>query len=105
DVIIVFSGKNTGQSVSQEGSSWFVIAGERVILNCTFQASVLSYLYWYIQYPNKPPQLLISDLSNQGTRGFFTKKDSDNMFYYLIKEKIEIEDSAVYHCALRDTMF
>ena len=77
-------------------------------LNCTYQTTDLApYLFWYIQHLNKAPQLLLKgSMSDQNpkSKGFqatLVKRDSS---FHLQKRAVQASDSAVYHCALRDTV-
>ena len=77
-------------------------------LNCTYQTADFDpYLFWYIQHLNKAPQLLlkgsISD-QNPKSKGFqatLVKRDSS---FHLQKQAVQASDSAVYYCALSDTV-
>ena len=85
-----------------------VSEGALLTLNCTYQTADFDpYLFWYIQHLNKAPQLLLKgSMSEQNpkTKGFeatLVKRDSS---FHLQKQAVQASDSAVYHCALRDTV-
>ncbi|XP_008562613.1 PREDICTED: uncharacterized protein LOC103582933 [Galeopterus variegatus] len=105
-VILIFSRSN-GDSVTQTGPVT-VSEGAPVILNCTYQTTYsISVLLWYVQYLNKAPQLLLkSSTENQRTegQGFQANHVKSDSFFYLKKPSAQMSDSAVYYCALIDTM-
>ena len=77
-------------------------------LNCTYQTKYSdSYLFWYIQRLNTAPQLLLKgSMTNQrpeheGFEATLVKRDSS---FHLQKQAVQASDSAVYYCALRDTL-
>uniref|UniRef100_A0A3Q1MTG0 Ig-like domain-containing protein n=1 Tax=Bos taurus TaxID=9913 RepID=A0A3Q1MTG0_BOVIN len=97
-----------GDSVNQTEGPVTVSEGALLTLNCTYQtASSAPYLFWYIQHLNKAPQLLLKgSMSEQNpkSKGFeatLVKRDSS---FHLQKQAVQASDSAVYHCALRDTV-
>ena len=85
-----------------------VSEGDLMTLNCTYQATYSdSYLFWYVRRLNKAPQLLLkgsmSD-KNPKSKGFqatLVKRDSS---FHLQKRAVQASDSAVYYCALSDTV-
>ncbi|XP_062946165.1 uncharacterized protein LOC134372696 [Cynocephalus volans] len=105
-VILIFSRSN-GDSVTQTGPVT-VSEGAPVILNCTYQTTYsISVLLWYVQYLNKAPQLLLkSSTENQRTegQGFQANHVKSDSFFYLKKPSAQMSDSAVYYCALIDTV-
>ena len=85
-----------------------VSEGALLTLNCTYQTTDLApYLFWYIQHFNKAPQLLLKgSMSDQNpkSKGFqatLVKRDSS---FHLQKPAVQASDSAVYYCALCDTV-
>ena len=77
-------------------------------LNCTYQtADFAAYLFWYIQHLNKAPQLLLKGLTadkkveHEGFQATLVKRDSS---FHLQKRSVQASDSAVYYCALSDTV-
>ena len=77
-------------------------------LNCTYQATyTTSYLFWYVQHLNKAPQLLLKGLTadkkveHEGFEATLVKRDSS---FHLQKQAVQASDSAVYYCALSDTV-
>ena len=82
--------------------------GALMTLNCTYQTTDLApYLFWYIQHLKKAPQLLLKgSMSDQNpkSKGFQATLDRSDSSFHLQKRAVQASDSAVYHCALRDTV-
>ena len=85
-----------------------VSEGALLTLNCTYQTTYSgSYHFWYVQHFNKAPQLLLKgSMSDQNpkSKGFqatLVKRDSS---FHLQKRAVQASDSAVYYCALSDTV-
>ena len=85
-----------------------VSEGALMTLNCTYQTTYSDpYLFWYIQHLNKAPQLLLKgSMTNQrseheGFQATFVKRDSS---FHLQKQAVQASVSAVYYCALSDTV-
>ena len=85
-----------------------VSEGALLTLNCTYQtASWAPYLFWYIQHLNKAPQLLLKGLTadqkveHESFQATLVKRDSS---FHLQKRAVQASDSAVYYCALSDTV-
>ena len=85
-----------------------VSEGALMTLNCTYQtADSAPYLYWYVQHLNKAPQLLLKGLTadkkveHEGFQATLVKSDRS---FHLQKRAVQASDSAVYYCALSDTV-
>ena len=85
-----------------------VSEGALMTLNCTYQATYSnSYLFWYVQHLNKAPQFLMKGLTadkkvaHEGFQATLVKSDSS---FHLQKQAVQASDSAVYYCALSDTV-
>ena len=77
-------------------------------LNCTYQTKYSDfYLFWYVQRLNKAPQLLLKGstadkkVEHEGFQATLVKRDSS---FHLQKRAVQASDSAVYYCALSDTV-
>ena len=85
-----------------------VSEGALMTLNCTYQTTHSDpYVFWYVQHLNKTPQLLLrgwmKDQSPvcEGFQATLVKRDSS---FHLQKRAVQASDSAVYYCALSDTV-
>ena len=85
-----------------------VSEGALMTLNCTYQARYSNpYLFWYVQRLNKAPQLLLMSLTadkkveHEGFQATLVRSDSS---FHLQKRAVQASDSAVYYCALSDTV-
>uniref|UniRef100_A0A8C4LTI7 Ig-like domain-containing protein n=1 Tax=Equus asinus TaxID=9793 RepID=A0A8C4LTI7_EQUAS len=105
-VFLILSGTN-GDSVTQTEGPVILSEGAPVILNCTYQTSYsISFLFWYVQYLNNAPQLILkSSTENQRTENqdFHATLIKSDSSFHLQKPSVQMSDSAVYYCALRDT--
>ncbi|DAA25642.1 T cell receptor alpha variable 18 [Bos taurus] len=106
-IILIFRGTN-GDSVNQTEGPVTVSEGALLTLNCTYQtANSAPYLFWYVQHLNKAPQLLLKGLTadkkveHEGFQATPIKRDSS---FHLQKQAVQASDSAVYYCALSDTV-
>ncbi|VFV35032.1 Hypothetical predicted protein [Lynx pardinus] len=107
--MILFAPRGTGaQSVTQPDVHITVSEGAPLELRCNYSSSVQVYLFWYVQHPNQGLRLLLKYISGdilvKGTKGFeaeFRKKPNS---FHLKKSSVQVSDSAVYYCALRDTV-
>ncbi|CAM5101073.1 unnamed protein product, partial [Natator depressus] len=84
--------------------------GKTVILHCTYNSSLVQSLFWYEQYAQDTPRVLLtqyeasSQQEKRHRRGFSANHQKDSKFFHLKKNSSEVSDSAVYHCTLRDTV-
>ena len=93
--------------MSQTEGPVTVSEGALLTLNCTYQTTYSgSYHFWYVQHFNKAPQLLLKgSMTNERPEheGFQATLKSDSSFH-LQKRAVQASDSAVYYCALSDTV-
>uniref|UniRef100_A0A8C0K4A7 Ig-like domain-containing protein n=1 Tax=Canis lupus dingo TaxID=286419 RepID=A0A8C0K4A7_CANLU len=76
-------------------------------MNCTFSTSWSPSLFWYVQYLGEGPKLLLKALTNKAkgsNKGFEATLDSSSKSFHLKKGSVEMSDSAVYYCAMSDTV-
>uniref|UniRef100_A0A8C3XNW9 Immunoglobulin domain-containing protein n=1 Tax=Chelydra serpentina TaxID=8475 RepID=A0A8C3XNW9_CHESE len=109
--VLFTEGAYGADSVNQTEGSVIISQGDPVRLNCTYQFSsgVTVYPFWYVQFSNQPPRLLLRDLgrenSDEGIRkGFDATHDKKDKSFHLWKTASELSDSATYYCAARDTV-
>ena len=85
-----------------------VSEGALLTLNCTYQITYSDhYLFWYVQHLNKAPQLLLKgSMSDQNpkSKGFQATLVKSDSSFHLQKQAVQASDSAVYYCALSDTV-
>ena len=91
--------RQKAQWLSQRGLSWPWTALTRPRI----QISV----FWYVQHLNKAPQLLLKGSmkdqkpKSEGFQATLVRTDSS---FHLQKRAVQASDSAVYYCALSDTV-
>ena len=85
-----------------------VSEGALMTLNCTYQtAGFAPYHVWYIQHLNKAPQLLLKGSMSDPkpkSEGFQATLVQSDRSFHLQKRAVQASDSAVYYCALSDTV-
>ncbi|KAK1338824.1 LOW QUALITY PROTEIN: hypothetical protein QTO34_019483 [Cnephaeus nilssonii] len=97
----------SGGSVNQTEGPVTLLEGAFLTLKCTYKTTYSDFLFWYVQYQNKEPVLLLKsssdnqEVSNRGFRASLVKTDST---FHLKKSSVQVSDSAVYYCALVDTV-
>ena len=104
---IICPGQTHGNSVTQMDGQVSRSEGTSVTMNCTYSTSEYPALFWYVQYQNKELELLLkSSLGNQKvtSRGFEATHISSDSSFHLQKSSVKTSDSAVYYCALSDTV-
>ncbi|ELR44512.1 hypothetical protein M91_03240 [Bos mutus] len=106
-IILIFRGTN-GDSVNQTEGPVTVSEGALLTLNCTYQTTYSDpYVFWYVQHLNKAPQLLLKGSmkdqkpKSEGFQATLVRTDSS---FHLQKRAVQTSDSAVYYCALSDTV-
>uniref|UniRef100_A0A9L0K0I1 Ig-like domain-containing protein n=1 Tax=Equus asinus TaxID=9793 RepID=A0A9L0K0I1_EQUAS len=92
------------QTVTQPEDRISVVEGAPVHVKCSYSSSVSPYLFWYVQYPNQGPQLLLKHTSVESIKGFTANLNKGEKSFYLKKPSAQEEDSAMYYCALSDTV-
>ncbi|DAA25679.1 TPA: TRD@ protein-like [Bos taurus] len=102
-----FSGSGVSQKVTQGQSNVSSQVGKSVTLNCRYETSWGTYyLYWYKQLPSGQMTYVI----RQGSLVTNAKKDRYSVNFKKADKSIsltisalQLEDSAKYFCALRDS--
>ncbi|KAF5925679.1 hypothetical protein HPG69_002128 [Diceros bicornis minor] len=93
-ILLMLRGTN-GDSVTQTAGPVTLPEGASLTLNCTYQSIYSLSLFWYVHSSEN------QELDSRGFRANLVKSDSS---FHLKKPSVQMSDSAVYYCALRDTM-
>uniref|UniRef100_A0A8I5NB96 T cell receptor alpha variable 40 n=1 Tax=Papio anubis TaxID=9555 RepID=A0A8I5NB96_PAPAN len=100
-ILMLMFGETGSNSVKQTGQIT-ILEGASVTMNCTYTSVGYPTLFWYVQYPNKPLQLLQRQtMENSKNFGVGNIKDKNS---HIVKYSVQVSDSAVYCCLLRDTV-
>lgn len=105
-VILLILRGTSGDTVTQTEGSVTLPEGTPLTLNCTYQSSYSVVAFWYVQYQNKEPKLLLKSSSENRrveNHGFQASLKSDKSFH-LEKRSVQMSDSAVYYCAVESTV-
>uniref|UniRef100_A0A8D2HAE8 Ig-like domain-containing protein n=1 Tax=Urocitellus parryii TaxID=9999 RepID=A0A8D2HAE8_UROPR len=107
-LIFFLGGRRThGDSVTQMEGQVTISEGALLTINCTYSSTSYPTLFWYVQYPGEGPQLLLKavkandKVSNKDFEATYNKEATS---FNLEKASIQESDSAVYYCALGDTV-
>uniref|UniRef100_M3Y7S7 Ig-like domain-containing protein n=1 Tax=Mustela putorius furo TaxID=9669 RepID=M3Y7S7_MUSPF len=106
-VVLFMLGQTQGDSVTQTEVQVTLLEEASLTVNCTYSTTVFPTLFWYVQYPGKGLQLLLSssrDQEKKSNKGFEVTLDSKSKSFHLEKGSVQASDSAVYYCALSDTV-
>uniref|UniRef100_A0A8C6GR98 Ig-like domain-containing protein n=1 Tax=Mus spicilegus TaxID=10103 RepID=A0A8C6GR98_MUSSI len=97
-----------GDSMTQTEGLITLTEGLPVMLNCTYQTIYSNaFLFWYVHYLNESPRLLLrSSTDNKRTehQGFYATLHKSSSSFHLQKSSAQLSDSALYFCALSDTV-
>uniref|UniRef100_A0A8D1TAN8 Ig-like domain-containing protein n=1 Tax=Sus scrofa TaxID=9823 RepID=A0A8D1TAN8_PIG len=102
----VFSGSGMAQKVTQDQSAVSRRMGEAVTLNCWYETSQNTYyLFWYKQPPSGEMNFLIHQYSSKQNKRdgrYSVNFQKAQNFISLTISVLQLEDSAMYFCVLRD---
>uniref|UniRef100_A0A8C8X622 Ig-like domain-containing protein n=1 Tax=Panthera leo TaxID=9689 RepID=A0A8C8X622_PANLE len=106
---MIFAPRGTGaQSVTQPDAQVLVSEGARLELKCNYSSSGTTYVFWYVQYPNRGLQLLLKYISRdtlvKGLNGFEAEFKKSETSFHLRKSPALGSDAAKYFCAVSDTV-
>ncbi|KAL7977660.1 hypothetical protein Chor_009609 [Crotalus horridus] len=96
---------STGQSVDQTSGILTVTEEQPVSLNCSYEGQFsINYPFWYIQHPSQPLEILLTkfDNKNQDFQAIHYENKNKGTFN-MRKPAIQLQDSAVYFCAFKET--
>uniref|UniRef100_A0A2K6ETR8 T cell receptor alpha variable 3 n=1 Tax=Propithecus coquereli TaxID=379532 RepID=A0A2K6ETR8_PROCO len=96
------------QSVTQPEDQVTVSEGNPLTVKCTYSYSGSPYLFWYVQYPNEGLQFLLKYIRGdnlvKGSHGFEAEFNKSQTSFHLKKASACGSDSALYFCAVSDTV-
>uniref|UniRef100_A0A667GE83 T cell receptor alpha variable 9-1 n=1 Tax=Lynx canadensis TaxID=61383 RepID=A0A667GE83_LYNCA len=106
-VLLLMFGGSKGDSVTQMEGQMTLSERASLTVNCSYETTQYPALFWYVQYPGEGPQLLLKALkANEkgSSKGFEATYHKEPNSFHLKKSSVQVSDSAVYYCALRDTV-
>ncbi|CAK7316774.1 T cell receptor alpha variable 9-2 [Vulpes lagopus] len=106
-VLLLLLGQTHGDSVNQTEGQVTLSEDAFLTINCTYSTIGSPTLFWYVQYLGEGPQLLLKALADKAkgsNKGFEATLDKTSRSFHLKKGSVQLSDSAVYYCALRDTV-
>ncbi|KAL0602870.1 T cell receptor alpha variable 9-1 [Plecturocebus cupreus] len=106
-LFLMFGGIN-GNSVVQTEGQVLLSEGDSLTLNCSYESTGYPSLFWYVQYPGKGPELLLKAMKGndkgRSDKDFEAIYRTETTSFHLEKGSVQESDSAVYFCALSDTL-
>lgn len=105
--IFFLPGGSYGESVTQTEGQMTLSEGDPLTVNCSYETTRVPVLLWYVQYPGEGLQILLKAMkandkgSNKGFEALYNKEATS---FHLKKVAVQESDSAVYYCALSDTV-
>ena len=84
-----------------------LLEGESLTVNCSYETEQYPALFWYVQYLGEGPRLLLRaqrDNKKGSNKGFEATYNTETTSFHLEKALVQESDSAVYYCALSDTV-
>uniref|UniRef100_A0A2K6S2K2 T cell receptor alpha variable 9-1 n=1 Tax=Saimiri boliviensis boliviensis TaxID=39432 RepID=A0A2K6S2K2_SAIBB len=96
-----------GDSVVQTEGEVLLSEGDSLTVNCSYESTGYPSLFWYVQYPGKGPELLLKATKGNdkgSNKDFEAIYRTETTSFHLEKGSVRESDSAVYFCALSDTV-
>ena len=84
-----------------------LLEGKSLTVNCSYEIKQYPALFWYVQYLGEGPQLLLrAQRGNEkgSNKHFEATYNTETISFHLEKALVQESDSAVYYCALNDTV-
>uniref|UniRef100_A0A8P0NMW4 Immunoglobulin V-set domain-containing protein n=1 Tax=Canis lupus familiaris TaxID=9615 RepID=A0A8P0NMW4_CANLF len=106
-VLLLVLGQTHRDLVTQKDGQVTLSEEAFLTVNCNYSASGYLALFWYVQYLREGPQLLLKasrDKEKGSNKGLEATNDRSSRSFHLKKSSVQMSDSAVYYCALRDTV-
>uniref|UniRef100_A0A452VKW3 Ig-like domain-containing protein n=1 Tax=Ursus maritimus TaxID=29073 RepID=A0A452VKW3_URSMA len=106
-VVLLMVGHIHGDSLTQTEGQVTLSEEASLTINCTDTTTGYPTLFWYVQYSGEGLQLLLSSSRDQEkkiNKGFEATLDSKSKSFHLEKGSVQVSDSAVYYCVMRDTV-
>uniref|UniRef100_M3Y7W8 Ig-like domain-containing protein n=1 Tax=Mustela putorius furo TaxID=9669 RepID=M3Y7W8_MUSPF len=106
-VVLLMLGQTHGDSVTQVESQVTLSEEASLTINCTYTTTGYPTLFWYVQYPGEGLELLLKasrDKEKGSNKGFEATYNKDSKSFHLEKGSVQASDSAVYYCAMYDTV-
>ncbi|CAK6432473.1 unnamed protein product [Pipistrellus nathusii] len=106
-VVLLVLGQTHGDSVTQTKGQVTLSEGAPLTVNCSYESTQYPTLFWYVQYPGEGPQLLLKATrinENGSSKGFVATYRKQPNTFHLEKASVQHSDSAMYYCALSDTV-
>uniref|UniRef100_A0A8C9W4H2 T-cell receptor alpha/delta variable 14.0 n=1 Tax=Scleropages formosus TaxID=113540 RepID=A0A8C9W4H2_SCLFO len=97
---------SAGDSITPLSDVVHVLEGNNVTLSCNYSGTVSS-IQWYRQYSRSKPEYLLLILESTGKfakERFSSSADKSSGEASLTISRVQLEDSAVYYCALETTV-
>ncbi|TEA40642.1 hypothetical protein DBR06_SOUSAS9410009, partial [Sousa chinensis] len=104
---VLEAGQTREDSVTQMDGQMALPEGAALTINCTYSATGYPITFWYVQYPGEGPQVLLKAMKDneKGTnKEFEATYHKESKSFHLEKASVQDSDSAVYYCALSDTV-
>ncbi|MBN3307815.1 VPRE2 protein, partial [Amia calva] len=95
-----------GNQISSKTGSLLKTEDETITVDCTFSTSYTDYyIFWYRQYPGKALQFIVrsgysSHTADFAKQRFSSTADKSRELTTLTISNVQLEDSAMYYCAL-----
>ncbi|VTJ88323.1 Hypothetical predicted protein [Marmota monax] len=106
-VLVLMFGGSKGDSVIQTEGQMTLSEGSSLTVNCSYETLQYPALFWYVQYPGEGPQLLLKAVKANDkiiNKDFEATYDQETTSFHLVKASVQESDTAVYYCALGDTV-